>query len=106
MKRKRWIAGLVGLMLLCLLLRGPALLSRALGNLGLVTLSKSLTANPEDPAPQALVEAEVWFRLALASSPENPGAHHGLGWVLLMLGGDQRAVAEWQRAGWTPYDFV
>jgi tetratricopeptide (TPR) repeat protein len=106
MTQKWWLARVVAVVVLGLLLRGPALLSSALGNVGLVTLSKAVTPNPEAPVAEVLVEAEVWLKLALASNAANRGAHRGLGCILVLWGQDEQAAAEWHAAGLTAQDFV
>jgi len=106
MTNKWTLAGLSGLLVLALLGRGTALLSRVAGNAGLLTLSPALVASPEAPAPHPLTQAKRWLTRALAWEPKDQGAHNGLGWILAMQGKDAEAATEWRAAGLTAKEFI
>jgi tetratricopeptide (TPR) repeat protein len=93
-------------LVLALLLLGPIILSRALGNLGLVVMTRALVADPKAPDAQALAEAERRLKQAVAWDEGNPGAHRGLALALAIQGKHAEAAAEWQAAGLTSLDFI
>ena len=113
---------------------GRTLASRVLSDVGVVVLSRALSAlpsaeylqlqaqqaggkqaarfqelalaaRPEKPNPRLLDEAERWLSWALQWDPENQGAHNGLGWLWDARGDLPRAAQQWQKAGLTAGDF-
>lgn len=94
-RARKWIWLALAVLLLGLLC-GPFVLSRALSNMGMITLSRALV-----PVPQALdtlAQAEHWLRQAVAWDEDNSTAHRGLAWVMTARGESEEAVREW-RAG-------
>jgi tetratricopeptide (TPR) repeat protein len=103
--RLRRGAVLVGALLL-LLLRGPALISRAWGTVGLMALVSSLTSTPDELHLKTLAQAKRLLHQALTWDEENHGAHRGLAWVLAVRGEAEEASSEWRAGGFTVLDFI
>jgi len=99
---RKWIWIALPVLLLPVLFCGPFVLSRALSNIGMVTLSRALV--PVSQASDTLAQAERWLRQAVVWDGSNHGAHRGLAWVLMLQDKPTEAAAEWRAAGMTAQD--
>ena len=106
MTRGHRVALLCVALVLGLLLCGPAIVSRALANIGLVVLTRALAVNPKAPDGAAVAEAEQWLEHALAWDQANPGVHRGLAWTTAIHAEYDEAAAAWQAGGLTALDLI
>jgi tetratricopeptide (TPR) repeat protein len=91
------VGALACLLVVGLILGGPAILSLARLNAGMIALTRALMADGEDTPPGAVAQAEWWLSQVIHRAPENRAAWRGLGLALAAQGRVDEATAAWQK---------
>ena len=107
-RRWRWLAA--GVLFLIVVAFGPTLVSRLVGNIGLVILNRSLAQHgvvlSDVRSDPNLAQAEQWLRLATGVDARNQGAWRGMGFTLATQGRESEALAAWTTIGVAALEFV
>jgi tetratricopeptide (TPR) repeat protein len=102
---KHWAIWPVIFFLPVLILLGPHLLGRTLGNIGMTALTRALVVSGNSKS-QTLEQTENLFRQALIFDSRDVSSWRGLGFALAVQGRENEAVVAWQNAGEMVEEFI